>query len=1211
MPLRFSAEAPNVPDELVNELLDGDVVFLCGAGVSAPQLPTFEQLVDDVYARLGLEQTVGEQEVRKAGRYEEILGAIMRRLVKPDRLYEEVADILSLDKADLRHHKILLRLSRARDNKPLLVTTNFEGLFERALDELEGEGRGLHWSLAGQALPPPGADACHGIIHLHGRIRDALLGLEATPLVLTSAEYGDAYMRSGWASRFLFDLARCKTIVLVGYSANDAPVRYFLNLLEGDRDRFGDLRTVYAFDAYDEADPGAIEARWATVAVTPLAYRKEDAGHPDRHHTLWETLGALADLAENPRVWRRKRLEESLSQSFATVGDVELGTVDWILRGKSDLWDVVIGCLEDAAWFDHFFTAQIWSEEEASNVIAAWCLEGLRDPRRFDFALKVHVRLGSAFARALNSRLVLKLGDLPRPWAIAWKTLIVATVPAQDAVTRNYGLARKLRSTAVDDRDLRDAIAALTPGVELKQRWWIDKSDTNPQAVENLRDLASVSLSLDDLVYLDELNEALRAVGDRRRRLIQIADDALCTIAAYAEDIGLITTDWDALDQGVPSVERHDQNLHHDGAVQLCELLTDLFRSLGTEDRGFARAIAETWASLPGVLGYRLLVDALRQPTLFEAGEVAEHILSLPRQAFWSMRRELVLAMRERLGDAPAIHVDSIVTRILVERDKLYTELEIEGAVDWRPQARDHRVWLLLTAIRMAGVLPLAGIKELEAIEVRHSFIKGDYTEEDLFGSYSYGVRSVQGDPAPVAAAVPEERLETARELRMGFDFTSRLSWSAYCSAEPTAAFEVLKDAPHRPENIGIWSDFLQSLEIHMMQESQIERSGNYKALLPAAFVQLNGADDEFLSGLLHPLSSLLRNYAGLTGARDESRIWWDRLWRLAEAHESPVEEADPERFYERVINRPAGKLVEWLLSAIDADRKQNAPTAPDRHRLRSVLRSDTTAGWLGRGVCAYNAGFVLHLDARLALGPLRSAMTADDSRGRALRAALLRGPLLGFVATRAYKVSLFAALRECQTREQAATYYVSKVLHPLLSWRMTPYVGKPALAPQEVRRLLESTPRGVLTGAAQCLRQWVSRIGVTPENAWRTFIGPLFKAVWPNEARFRSAAVSGPLAALCVGAGSAFENALSILEYYLSPFDSQWNSVYFLEASDAPTNAPVASLELLWRICGPGASGRSADLAAVLDRIVDAAPALAVDRRVQWMEQHRAIRYG
>ena len=63
-------------------------------------------------------------------------------------------------------------------------------------------------SFAGQAQPAPGSQSFSGIIHIHGRLADAAIGLESAPLVLTSADYGDAYMRSGWASRFLFDLAR-------------------------------------------------------------------------------------------------------------------------------------------------------------------------------------------------------------------------------------------------------------------------------------------------------------------------------------------------------------------------------------------------------------------------------------------------------------------------------------------------------------------------------------------------------------------------------------------------------------------------------------------------------------------------------------------------------------------------------------------------------------------------------------------------------------------------------------------------------------------------------------------------------------------------------------------------------------------------------------------------------------------------------------------
>ena len=138
----------------------------------------------------------------------------------------------------LDQHRTILRLSRDLDNRIAVVTTNFDTLLERAVHEVMPEEKLRDLSFAGQALPAPGSPSFSGIIHIHGRLADPTLQLEPTPLVLTSADYGDAYMRSGWASRFLFDLARCKAIVLVGYSANDAPVRYFLNVLEADRARF-------------------------------------------------------------------------------------------------------------------------------------------------------------------------------------------------------------------------------------------------------------------------------------------------------------------------------------------------------------------------------------------------------------------------------------------------------------------------------------------------------------------------------------------------------------------------------------------------------------------------------------------------------------------------------------------------------------------------------------------------------------------------------------------------------------------------------------------------------------------------------------------------------------------------------------------------------------------------------------------------------------
>jgi NAD-dependent SIR2 family protein deacetylase len=157
--LRFSEEGPAFPTELIDRMIEGEVVFLCGAGVSAPQMPMFGSLVERVYKKIGIQPTAAEMLAIKNERFEETLGAVARRLANPARIYSEVTNILTLDTVDLDHHKTLLRLSRARDNRLLLVTTNFECLFERSVDENEGRGRGKALSLAGQALPPPGSEA--------------------------------------------------------------------------------------------------------------------------------------------------------------------------------------------------------------------------------------------------------------------------------------------------------------------------------------------------------------------------------------------------------------------------------------------------------------------------------------------------------------------------------------------------------------------------------------------------------------------------------------------------------------------------------------------------------------------------------------------------------------------------------------------------------------------------------------------------------------------------------------------------------------------------------------------------------------------------------------------------------------------------------------------------------------------------------------------
>ena len=140
----------------------------------------------------------------------------------------------------------LLALSRDAEGQIRLLTTNFDTIFERAWFDQKKSPIASH---AGAAMPQPKASGFSGVLHLHGRLADSRpeLGLAETNLILTSAEFGDAYLRSGWASRYVYDLVRAYTLVLVGYQADDPPMRYLLEALETDRERFPDLQKVYAF----------------------------------------------------------------------------------------------------------------------------------------------------------------------------------------------------------------------------------------------------------------------------------------------------------------------------------------------------------------------------------------------------------------------------------------------------------------------------------------------------------------------------------------------------------------------------------------------------------------------------------------------------------------------------------------------------------------------------------------------------------------------------------------------------------------------------------------------------------------------------------------------------------------------------------------------------------------------------------------------------
>lgn len=209
--MRLSDDTADVPDRLIALQEKGEAVFLCGAGISQRYgLPSFYKLTTDIYADLGEswdgypaeEDAMGldqHGEEKGPAALDRALFALSKRLRGTDTasriraetlLTKSIEDNLQPPAGPFLAHKDVWTLSRDPEMRRRIVTTNFDTLFERA--GAEGVA-----SRACANLPPPLGTDFTGVLHLHGRIADDDLGLSGTSLVLNSAEFGEAYLRSG------------------------------------------------------------------------------------------------------------------------------------------------------------------------------------------------------------------------------------------------------------------------------------------------------------------------------------------------------------------------------------------------------------------------------------------------------------------------------------------------------------------------------------------------------------------------------------------------------------------------------------------------------------------------------------------------------------------------------------------------------------------------------------------------------------------------------------------------------------------------------------------------------------------------------------------------------------------------------------------------------------------------------------------------------
>lgn len=229
--MRFLANGPSIPDELLVARDAGDVVFFCGAGVSRhlANLPDFLKLGGDVITLLGASerslarklfqrvQAMAEDPIKGVGSLiaTDRIFSLLEREFERDEICNRIAfAIKPAADVDLSAHQTLLDLSRGPRGQIRLVTTNFDLLFEACVDDTVPR-----WGPP--VLPNAQSDGFSGIVHLHGRVDTDYSAAGDDEFIVSSGDFGRAYLSDGWATRFMQGLLARFQIVFVGYTADD------------------------------------------------------------------------------------------------------------------------------------------------------------------------------------------------------------------------------------------------------------------------------------------------------------------------------------------------------------------------------------------------------------------------------------------------------------------------------------------------------------------------------------------------------------------------------------------------------------------------------------------------------------------------------------------------------------------------------------------------------------------------------------------------------------------------------------------------------------------------------------------------------------------------------------------------------------------------------------------------------------------------------
>lgn len=1231
--MRFLAAGPDIPAELVSAQETGQTIFVCGAGVSrGAGLPLFRGLVEGVYRHLGEDWSLhaAEREGMRAGgalegQYDRVLRCLERRLAASDaprnrgmreRIRSGVRHVLAApDDADLANHQALLELSRDAEGRNRLLTTNFDTLFERGWYGKHGTAIPSH---AGMAMPQPKVAGCTGVLHLHGRLADPRpeLHIFDSDLVLTSAEFGDAYLRSGWASRYMYDLVRAYTVVLVGYQADDPPMRYLLEALEADRERYPDLQKVYAFASCEPGNEDLVRALWVAKAVEPILY----AVRNDDHSALYESLREWRTYAEDPTAWRRERMRHFAADAPGTEERIQ-EFVGLLCHG--DACQLLGELSPSAQWLSVLAEKRVF--DRAKELPGEWIGNRINDPAMIQACAALDT-LDDQARWHVGRGLERERPNLSAVRARAWRLMLTAKRPKRaDTLDDNwYQAAPSIRRGEVDFETRRLISRILRPRLEINRplRWADEPRD--PNAAEALHDLIRFDFDPAEHPPATEIIAAWPQTLEHEIALFRTLNRTLLDALEEAQDVGLLDG-WDRTSYDVPSVASHPQNAYRRGFYPLTRALADLWLRIVARDPSRARGLVSPWTDSTQLLLRRLALFAYEHDA-FSPAEAAVSVGKLDDVMFWGNARvEIMRLLARRWGQFSDANREAIEARLRQgELRHLYPADAFENDDEWI-SIHDSSVYRRLKRIELAGgVLTADSLRMIAEIAARHPTWVPSAGDRDDFHFWHETRSGPDGQPELLANIEDERLVQEAMRLQRERHFEQGDVWRVFCAADPDRALRGLQlEAGNGQWDPEAWRCLLWAANDKGDASFQFALADLMIQIPDAPLVELLPAATSWIQRRREVLSVVDRP----GGAR--YLALWDRLadvtYTAPQADAANANE-DGDDLMTESLNRPGGVLAWSLLDALGAPKphRNSGIEVALRPRFDRLVVAGGRPGLLARVYLVHSLPYLDAIDPAWVEANFDQRLAWDHPEALPLWRSYAAGGIGSARLFNVLKPGVLSAFEQHQLSDSEFEGLVSNLLSVAI-WHQRGEASEYNLTTTEVRRALTVGPASARRNVSWNLWRMMGRPdgdgsdqeaadGAVADRAtrWRTIAGPLFRNIWPLDARLRSKSTTRNLVLMALECEAAFPEAVEAILDVLVPYELyQLSHSLRLEDkhSELVRQFPLAFVRLANALIDPIAFSVPGDLAAFLQECVAADRSVAGDpayRRLYGLRRQR-----